>query len=271
MTFECAVTLAVSLVCYLGAALFFQGAFLLQRPALEGWGRWLLVGGMGVHAAGIGLHLAISRLSPLTNMLTVISLFVIGFLLAGLLLERCTRVRHLGLLLAPLAFLGLLYPVLMPVEFEQAESLLLHYPWLGVHVALTLVGHVGFALAFCGAVIYLWQARFLKQGRLNRYLPALDTASSAVFGSVGAGFFFFTLGLLMGVVWLYGAPGEFLTGRDTKIWMAVPAWVIYAAYLYLRGVRGLYGSRLKWMVIAGFALVLVNLLGVRHDFEGAPL
>ena len=106
MTFECAVTLAVSLVCYLGAALFFQGAFLLQRPALEGWRRWLLVGGMGVHAAGIGLHLAISRLSPLTNMLTVISLFVIGFLLAGLLLERCTRVRHLGLLLAPLTFLN---------------------------------------------------------------------------------------------------------------------------------------------------------------------
>ena len=48
---------------------------------------------------------------------------------------------------------------IVPVEFAEAESLLLHYPWLGVHVALTLVGHVGFTLAFCGAVIYLWQAR----------------------------------------------------------------------------------------------------------------
>ena len=181
MTFECAVTLSVSLACYLGASLLFQGAFFLQKPDLGRWGQRLLVGGMAIHAGGIALHLAISRLSPLTNMLTVISLFVIGFLLAGLLLERYTRVRHLTLLLAPLAFLGLLYPVLMPVQFDQAESLLLHYPWLGVHVALTLVGHVGFALAFCAAVVYLWQTYFLKRGRLNRYLPALDTAAAATF------------------------------------------------------------------------------------------
>ena len=149
--------------------------------------------------------------------------------------------------------------------------MLVQYPWLGVHVVLTLIGHVGFALAFCAAVIYLWQVRLLKRGRLNRYLPALDTAAMATFSSVGAGFFFFTFGLLMGLIWLYGAPGEYLAGRDTKIWMAVPAWILYATYLYLRGVRGSYGSRLKWLVIAGFALVLVNLLGVRHDFEGAPL
>ena len=33
------------------------------------------------------------------------------------------------------------------------------------------------------------------------------------------------------------------------------------------GFAGQRGSRLKWLVIAGFLLALANLLGVRHDFE----
>lgn len=271
MTTECAVFIGLSLLLYLAASLSAQGAFFLQRPALEQWARRLAGAGIGVHAVGIGLHILISGQSPLGNMLSIVSLLVIGFLLAGLALERYARVRHLNLFLTPLAFLGLLYPVLMPVQFDEAESMLLHYPWLGVHVGLTLIGHIGFALAFCAAAAYLWQNRQLKSGRLNRYLPALDTAAAATFASAGAGFFFFTLGLLMGIVWLYGAPGEYLGGRDTKIWMAVPAWLLYAFYLYQRGVRGLYSSRNKWLIIAAFGLVLANLLGVRHDFEGAPL
>ena len=49
--------------------------------------------------------------------------------------------------------------------------------------------------------------------------------------------------------------------------MALPTWLTYAGYLYLLGIRHQQSSRLTWLVIAGFVLAVVNLLGVRHDFE----
>ena len=267
MTTACTITLGIALALYLAAALLFQGHFLLRKNNWDVFGRKSLALGLAVHLCGMLLHFALSGQSPFTNMLVVISWLVIVLIVAGLLGERYARVRHLGLLSAPLAFLGLLYPLLMPVRFEEAESILVQYPFLGVHVVLTSLGHIGFALSFCAAIAYLIQHQALKKGQLNRYLPPLDTAAEATFRFAGGGFSLFTLGLAMGIIWLFGAPGEHLAGEDTKIWLALPTWLVFAAYLYLRGIGGRHGRRLKWLVIAGFLLGLVNLIGVRHDFD----
>jgi ABC-type transport system involved in cytochrome c biogenesis permease subunit len=266
VTTFCIVSLVAALAFYLAAALLFQGHFLWHKSGWDALGRKSLKLGLVVHAISIVLHFALSGQALFANMMVIIASLVMALVVAGLLGERYARIRHLGLLTAPLAFLGLLYPLLMPVQFDEAESMLLRFPWLGVHVLVTLLGDAGFALAFCTAAIYLIQSRQLKRGRLNRYLPALDTAGRITDYAVGYGFFLFSAGLAMGLVWLLGAPGEFLGRGDPKILMAVPTWLAYAAYLYLRGVRGEYGSRLKWLVIAGFLFVVANLLGVRHDF-----
>ena len=129
------------------------------------------------------------------------------------------------------------------------------------------LGHIGFALSFCAAIASLIQHQALKKGRLNRYLPPLDTAAEGTFRFAGGGFSLFTLGLGMGVIWLFGAPGEHLAGEDTKIWLAMPTWLVFAVYLYLRGISQRHGRRLKWLVVAGFLLGLINLVGVRHDFD----
>ena len=47
----------------------------------------------------------------------------------------------------------------------------------------------------------------------------------------------------------------------------MPTWLVFAVYLYLRGIRQRHGRRLKWLVVAGFLLGLINLIGVRHDFD----
>lgn len=267
MTTACMLFLCGSLLLYLVATLLFQVQFLLlNRTSLHVWGGRALLLGAVVSAIGLGLHFFFSRLSPLANMLSMISLLLVVVVMTGLAAERWSRVPNVGLVVAPLAFLSMLYPLLMPVRFEGAESVLLQFPWLGVHVLVTLLGYVGFALAFCGAVIYLIQMRMLKQGQLHRYLPALDTAGDATFYAAGAGFSFFTVGLAMGVMWLFDTPGEFLGSRDPKIWMALPTWVLFAAYLYARGIRHQHGSRLKWLVVVGFISAAANLLGVRHQF-----
>ena len=143
MTTACAIFLGISLLFYCSATLLFQGHFLLRRSHWESWGRRALHIGISVHVLGLVLHFLISGQSPFSNMLVVVSLLVIALLVAGLLVEHYSRVHHLGLLLSPLAFLGTLYPVLMPVQFEGAESILLRYPWLGVHVFITMLGLAG--------------------------------------------------------------------------------------------------------------------------------
>lgn len=267
MTTACAVTLGIALLCYFIATLLYQGAFLLRRNTWERWARKVLLAGTGVLAAGIGMHFLMAGLSPFSDVLVVVSLVVISLLVIGLLAERRTRVRNLSSMLAPMGFFGLLYPVLLPIRFAEAESILVQFPLLGLHVLVCLLGLVGFALACCTAVAYLVQVQFLKKGRLNSYLPALDAAASATYHFAAAGFSLFTLGLGMGLIWFFGAPGEYLGGSDLKIWMALPCWAVFALYLYLRGVDGQHGSRLKWLVIVGFLLSLFNLLGVRHNFD----
>lgn len=266
MTTFCIVSLGAALAFYLAAALLFQGHFLWHKSDWDALGRKSLKLGLAVHAVSIVLHFALSGQALFANMLVIIASLVMALVVAGLLGERYAHIRHLGLLTAPLAFLGLLYPLLLPIRFEQAESILVEYPFLGIHVVLTLLGHVGFALAFCAAVGYLVQHQALKKGRLNSYLPALDTAAAATFRFAGGGFSLFTLGLGMGAIWLFGAPGEYLAGRDAKIWLALPTWFVFGIYLYLRGIGRRHGRRLKWLVIAGFVLGLINLLWVRHDF-----
>lgn len=270
LTTSCLVFLGVSLSLYATASLLFQGHLWWGQSSWERWGRSTLIAGIVVNALGILLHVVFSGQSPLGNMISVISLVVITFLVAGLLLERFTSVRHFNLFVAPAAFLGLLYPMLMPMRFEDSGSMLVKYPWLGVHVFITLLGHVGFALAFCGAGAYLLQSRSLKRGRLNRFLPALDTSATATFYASAGGFFFFTLGLGMGVLWLFGAPGEYLGKGDPKIVLALPTWCLFAGYLYLRGVRGRHGSRLTWMVIVAFIIAVLNYMAVPHRFDESP-
>ena len=267
MTTACIAFLCFSLLFYLGATVLFLVQVLrLKKTNLHHWGRRGLILGTIVNAIGLALHFLYSGLSPLSNMQSLVSLVVIVFVGIGLAAERLSRAPNVGLVVAPLAFLSMLYPLLMPVRFEDAHSVLLQFPWLGVHVLVSLLGYVGFALAFCAALIYLIQMRQLKRGQLHRYLPALDTAGTATFYAAGAGFSFFTVGLVMGLVWLFDTPGEFLGNRDPKIWMALPTWLLYAIYLYARGIRHQHGSRLKWLVVAGFVWAAANMMGVRHQF-----
>jgi ABC-type transport system involved in cytochrome c biogenesis permease subunit len=270
MTPACAATLSLSLLLYLVAALLFQGNLLLARNHWLPWGHRVLVVGVLVHSGGMVMHFLVSGHSPMSSMVVIVSLLTIGLLAAALLAERHLGARHVSLVASPVGFVALLYALLMPVRFDDAELLLVRYPWLGVHVGLSLLGYLGFALACCSAIAYLAQHRSLKHGRLNRYLPSLNAAAGVTLRFAAGGFWLFTVGLVMGVIWFFGAPGEYLRPQDTKIWMAVPTWLIFAAYLYRRSISGQHGRRLKWLVIAGFLVALANLLAVRHTFESPP-
>ena len=176
------------------------------------------------------LHMLLSGQSPFAHRLTVLSLGILGLLGVGQVVERFARVRHLNLLLAPMAFMGLLYALVLPVRFDGAQGVLFRYPWLGVHVAMVVLGQIG----FCHRFLYpptstLSRARNLKRGRLNNYLPALDTAADTTFYAVGTGFLLFLLWAGNGHYLALWCPGR-IPGpeRQQDLVMALPAWGVFA-------------------------------------------
>jgi len=270
MTAACALTLGISMLLYLAASVFTHAGLLFQQRRWQARSRGLLLAGLTVHTAGMGLHLVFSGQPPAASLLVLVALVTLLLLAAALLAERLLQAPHVAAVAPPLAFLALLYALLMPLRFDDARHVLVRYPWLGLHVGLSLLGYAGFAVAFCGAVAYLAQHRALRRGRLNRYLPSLSAAARVTFRFAAGGFWLYTIGLAMGLVWLLGAPGAYLRPQDAKIWMTVPAWAVFAAYLYGRGPARRHGSRLKWLVVLGFLLCLANLLAVRHAFRTPP-
>ena len=267
MTIACIITLTTSLCLYFAASILLHVSFVISKSRWREYGLHLILAGLLIQIFGMFLHAILSNSSPFSNMLVIVSWLVIIIITIALLVERFTKLRYLVFMVTPLAFVALLYPLLMPVEFRESEIILLRFPWLGAHVVLTLVGYVGQALAFCTATTYILQKNKLKQGSLNQYLPALDTASKATFYFASAGFFCFTLGLSMGIICYFDAPGEFLHGQDLKIWMALPTWMLFGLYLYRRGIRRDHGSKLKWLIILGFLTAITNLVAIRHDYD----
>jgi ABC-type uncharacterized transport system permease subunit len=265
MTGACFTVLGLSLLGYFAASVLYQGHLLLNKRAWAAWGRGALVAAAGLHLLGLIAHSVFARTGLFGNLLFVVSLFALLTIAVSLVVEWRFQVPLLNAFLAPVVFLAVLYALVMPLEIH-VEPLLLRYPWLGVHVVISLLGFAGFALAFCMALLYLWQNHQLKVKRFSRFLPSLDVADRWVYYLVGLGFPILTLGIAMGFLWMVRGPGQDLRPSDPKIIATVVTWVVYAIYLYLHKVAGWRGRKPHYLIVLGFALVLVTFFVTRHQF-----
>ncbi|HRB82644.1 MAG TPA: cytochrome c biogenesis protein CcsA, partial [Nitrospira sp.] len=82
---------------------------------------------------------------------------------------------------------------------DEASSLQPVFKTLWVHVTLSMLGTVGFAVAFVAGVMYLIQDGLLKSKRFNvlyAKLPALDYLDHLNQQSIVMGFPLLTLGII---------------------------------------------------------------------------
>ncbi len=255
----CAVAEVIALLCYLVAAVCYPLRLLrpdvdLTRLGRAGWlvGAGLQAFGLIGHAWGGSDGLIIGRYANAVFVLVL-------FLLAGAELQRRRIDRPaVGAFVAPVVFLLVLTSVFRPqIPVPAAPS-----PWFAVHILLALLGYACFGIAAAMAAAYLLDDALLKRKQISRLklLPSLETADNAAHMAVAVGLPLFSLGLLVGAANLlyFGSP------FDVKIGLAVACWLVYAAYLYLRGTARLRGTRVQLLVLLGFALAVANLLLARH-------
>jgi ABC-type uncharacterized transport system permease subunit len=171
-----------------------------------------------------------------------------------------SRYRLLGLAVMPPAAVLLLAAGLGGATRTHAGGAY-SATFLVLHVGLVLAAFAGFTLAAGLAAIYLWQERRLKHRRpaplLGRApsLVTLDTlAGRAVAFAVPA----LTAGVVAGFVRLRSDGGSV----DALMVVTLLTWALFAGYLVLRHGLGWRGRRAAYLVLAGFALVVVVRLGL---------
>ncbi|MDD5774943.1 MAG: c-type cytochrome biogenesis protein CcsB [Candidatus Omnitrophica bacterium] len=142
--------------------------------------------------------------------------------------------------------------------------------WLGIHVTSCFLGYACFVLAFCFAVLYLWQEAEVKSRKVDRYffrLPSLGMLDSTGYKAAALGFVFLSIGIISGSVWAQRSWGAFWSWDPKETWSLV-LWLVYLAYLHGRVSRGWKGRRSAYCAIAGFIVMIFTYLGVPLLFPG---
>lgn len=117
------------------------------------------------------------------------------------------------------------------------------------------------AAIFC-AFLYL-----IKKTGIARILPPIEAMENMMYQSVAVGFVFLTIGIILGAVWAKYAWGGYWSWDPKETWSLI-TWLVYAAYLHARYIKGLRGKPLAYFTIVGFLSVIFTYYGVNLIIPG---
>lgn len=233
--------------------------------------------GLGIAAFGFLIHTValVLQVSAVEKALFVdfhkaMSFFSWSLMLVFLGVALKYQLYVLGAFILPLAFLSLVSTVVVPVEKPMLQPV---FDAVWIHVALSMLGTVGFAVAFVAGLMYVMQDRLLKSKQFNVLyfkLPPLDFLDSLNRQSILLGFPFLTLGILTGAISAQITWGHYLSWNPEQTW-ALITWLFYLIVLMGRITMGWRAKKAAYLTIVGFAGVLFTFLGVVFKGHGLPV
>lgn len=192
---------------------------------------------------------------PFANQYEFAVAFGWGTLAAYLWFERRYHQRSLGVVALAVAMALLLYAISIPSDIQPLVPALQNNLLLTVHVAVAIVAYGSFTVAFAAAVMYLIQPATGRWG-----LPRPELLDEIGYRAIVLGFPFLTLVIVLGAVWAEVAWGAYWSW-DPKETASLVTWLIYAAYLHARIVRGWRGQRSAALLVLGFGATLFTYFG----------
>jgi len=199
----------------------------------------------------------------LSNIYESLTFFALTIGIIYLVVERRYQNRVLGAFALPLAFFALAYASFGTSDQIQPLIPALKSNWLIAHVISCFIGYAAFGLAFGISIMYLFQLGRKpapESGILSR-MPDSSMLDELTHQLIMFGFLFLTVGIISGAVWANSAWGRYW-GWDPKETWSFITWLIYAAVLHFRMMRGWRGKRIAVLSIIGFAAVLFTYFGV---------
>ena len=251
----------VTMALYFAATVSFLAYLLWPSEALSKASLGMTAIGFAAHTiALVARMVGTADVSP-PGFHEALSFFSWMLILVFLAVEFRHRLHVLGSFIVPLALVSLVSAAALP---ETAPTLSPVFRTLWVHVTLSMLGTVGFAVAFVAGVMYLIQDGLLKSKRFNvlySKLPALDFLDHLNQQSIVMGFPLLTLGIITGALSAEFSRGAYLSWNPEQTW-ALATWVFYFAVLLGRLTVGWRAKRAAYLTIIGFAGVILTLIGV---------
>jgi len=198
---------------------------------------------------------------PFSNMYEFALAFAWGIVVMGVIFEwryKTAVLRNMGLIVA---LLLLIFATVKHAKPEPLVPALQQSTLLSVHVASAVVAYGIFTIGFCAAILFLIQNR-----RNLTWLPDKEVLDNISFRSVTVGFPFLTLTIVLGAIWADIAWGKFWSW-DPKETASLVTWLIYAAYMHARLMRGWRGTKTAILLITGFGAILLTFFG-NYIFTG---
>ncbi len=271
--------LSITTFAYLFCALaYFAGTIFRHKPSLLAGTilGWLT---LGVQTIGLLLRWWESYQlgyghAPLSNLYESLVFAAWAIMLVYLVVEQRSKQRSLGLFPALFAFLAMAYASFSPSIDSRIQPLVpaLKSNWLIAHVITCFIGYAAFAVACGMSVIYLCKgsspsatARFSRRSWLVSRTFANWTNFN--YQMIMFGFLWLSIGIITGAVWANSAWGTYWSWDPKETWSLI-TWIVYAALLHARSMRGWRGKRVAWLSLTGFACVLFTYFGVNFLARG---
>ncbi len=257
-----------TIVLYFAGTGFFLAYLLRRSEALSQVSLGVTAVGFLTHTLALLTRMLEAGQVTLASFHEAMSFFSWALVLVFLFVEIRHRIHVLGSFILPLALISLLSAAALPKEVPTLEPVL---KTVWVHVTLSMLGTVGFAVAFVAGIMYLIQDGLLKSKRFNvlySKLPPLDFLDRLNQQSIVMGFPLLTMGIITGAISAEFARGSYLSWNPEQLW-ALATWLFYFVVLMGRLTVGWRAKRAAYLTIIGFAGVVLTFIGVMLKAHGA--
>jgi cytochrome c-type biogenesis protein CcsB len=247
----------LTIACYIGSSLGYQGYILFQKRTLYQIARIILLAGFICHTGVLALQFAEGGHIPVQNLHQTLSTF--GWAVVGvfLVLQIKFHLMVLGALVAPLATVAVIVASMLPKPQVELTAFV-EGLWRTVHMTTLILGNAALAIACLVGVLYLIQERTIKDKKRGFFfsrLPSLKLLDSVGYASLIVGFPLLTFGIISGVLYAQAVRGRFWTWDPKEIFAAI-TWLVFAILVHERLAVGWRGRRAAIMAIAGFAILV---------------
>jgi cytochrome c-type biogenesis protein CcsB len=269
------ILLSITTFSYLLCALLYLSGVIFRRRTIMLWGSVTGAATLAIQMAGIILRWWESYQigyghAPLSNLYESLVFAAWAIMLIYLIMEYRTKQRALGVFPALFAFLAMAYASFSTGVNSKIQPLLpaLKSNWLIAHVVTCFLGYAAFAVSFGISIFYIARkSRQQTSGVALSLLPDLRQLDEINYQMVLFGFLWLSLGIITGSVWAHLAWGAYWSWDPKETWSLI-TWLIYAALLHARNVKGWRGNRVAWLSIIGFCCVLFTYFGVNFLLGG---
>jgi cytochrome c-type biogenesis protein CcsB len=178
-----------------------------------------------------------------------------GMLAAYCYFEWRYHARTLALFLLPMTVLALAYAGTQNSQVDPLVPALQNSLLLTIHIIVAIFAYGAFAVSFAAAALTLWTPQ-----RWRHLVPKPEVLDRLGYRAVVIGFPLDTMVLVLGAVWAEIAWGSYWSW-DPKETASLVTWLIYGGYLHARVAHGWTGRRAAWLLVIGFASVVLTFAG----------